>query len=114
MKDMDIDGLITGPWDTIALYTLTQEQADALLSRPDIVAQRGWLPARYRFPEHAHAEPQLLLVTRGRLTHTSGGISYTQTPGDLLVVPARLKHTAIIGDEQLEFFLILKAGNREH
>jgi quercetin dioxygenase-like cupin family protein len=108
---MHIDELVKGPWDTLALYTLTKEQAKALITHPGIRAQQGWMPAGYTFPEHSHSEAQMLLVTRGKLTHVSGKMSYTQGENDLLIVPANLKHHAMVGNEELEFILILKGTN---
>jgi quercetin dioxygenase-like cupin family protein len=103
-----IDDLVAGPWDALALYHLTPEQAKELLAHKGVTVEEGWLPAHYRFPEHAHHEPQLLLVKRGTLSHTSAKMHYPQKENDLLVVPANVKHTALVGDEQLEFFLILR------
>ena len=105
-----VNDLIEGKWDELALYHLTPAQADSLLTHKGVIIQEGWLPAHYKFPEHAHAEAQLLLVTRGVLTHKTATASFLQKTNDLLVVPAKKRHTAIIGDEDLEFFVIVK-GN---
>ena len=103
-----VNALVKEPWDTLGLYHLDNQQVAALLAHNGIVAEEGWLPARYQFPSHAHHEPQLLLVTRGKLTHVSGKINYTQGPGDILIVPANVKHMAFVGDEELEFYLVLR------
>lgn len=108
IDDKKVDDLVRGPWDTIAVYHLSDTQAKSILSHNDISAQKGWLPAHYAFPPHTHDEPQLLLIKRGRLTHMHDGMNYVQGENDLLVVPAKLKHTAIIGSEELEFWLLLK------
>lgn len=103
-----VDELVQERWDRLALYHLTDKQAEALLNHKDVSVQDGWFPARYEFEEHAHGRPQLLLVTRGRLTHSDGKMNYTQGTNDLLVVPEHLVHTAKVGDEELEFYVILK------
>lgn len=103
-----IDALVHSDWDEIGLFHLSAHQTDALLHHHGVTVERGWFPARYAFGEHAHGRPQLLLVTRSRLTHSDGKMSYTQGENDLLIVPAKLKHTAIVGSEELEFYLILK------
>lgn len=108
-KDLEkIDALVDGPWDQIGLYHLTPEQSAALIAHKNAYVQKGWFPARYTFEEHAHGRPQLLLVVRGTLTHADGKMHYTQSENDLLIVPAKLKHTAKVGNEELEFYLILK------
>jgi quercetin dioxygenase-like cupin family protein len=103
-----VEALVKEPWDRLALYHLSTRQAILLLSHHDVFVQEGWFPARHEFPEHAHDRAQMLLVTRGTLTHTTKEMSYTQGENDLLVVPATLAHTAKVGNEELEFYLVLK------
>ncbi|HIH24882.1 TPA: hypothetical protein HA251_07655 [Candidatus Woesearchaeota archaeon] len=103
-----VDELVQERWDRLALYHLTDKQVKALLGNKNVYAQDGWFPARYEFEEHAHGRPQLLLVTRGRLTHSDGKMNYTQGTNDLLVVPANLVHTAKVGDEELEFWMMTR------
>jgi quercetin dioxygenase-like cupin family protein len=104
-----VQEMLEGPWDSLALYTLSKGQIELLTNNQSVSVHKGWLPARFTFPEHAHAHAQMLLVTSGKLTHVSKSLSYTQSPGDVLIVPARMQHSAFVHDEELEFFLISKS-----
>jgi gentisate 1,2-dioxygenase len=104
---MNVDQFIDSPWNKLALYTLTEHRIKEPLYSTKATVQ-GWIPAHHEFPEHAHGKSQMHLVTRRGLTHISKDISYTQVSNDILIVPAKLKHHAHIGDEEIGFILVLK------
>ncbi len=58
------------------------------------------------FPEHWHANPEFLLMTKGEMTVSSGGEVANVTPGDLYVVNSNLSHI-LESDTPVEYHCLI-------
>ena len=55
------------------------------------------------FPDHTHEGEQKLVVVRGSMEVKMEGKEYSLTPGDELVFPAKVVHSAKMGPEGCEY-----------
>jgi quercetin dioxygenase-like cupin family protein len=83
------------------------------LSEPDIarkVSEAGFDPIRisdppgHIYPPHSHAETKLLAFLRGGMRVTIAGQTYECSPGDQLIIPGNVEHSAVIGREGCVYF----------
>ena len=83
----DINSLINDSWETMEGYYINEEQKEFLLNNKSLIHQYIMFNKGNIWEEHAHTNPQLLLVIRGKLTHVVNNKEYIQETNDLLVVP---------------------------
>ncbi|MBI5205399.1 MAG: cupin domain-containing protein [Nitrospirae bacterium] len=52
-----------------------------------------------KFPEHSHEAEQITLIIEGELTFYYEGKEITLKPGDVIAIPANVKHAAFTGNK---------------
>ncbi len=76
----------------------------------DKVQAEGFDPLRISdlpgtvYAPHSHPETKLLAFLRGTMRVTIQGKTYDCSPGDRLIVPGTLEHSAQVGSEGCVFF----------
>lgn len=65
-------------------------------------------PAGSRFQLHWHAYPEYVVVLRGTVTHTLGPDRRTLSPGDYVVIPAKVNHGWEVPANGGDAFLLIR------
>jgi quercetin dioxygenase-like cupin family protein len=95
-------------WTRPALLHLSEQDINDLVDDSRLFIAEHFDDATDSYPQHAHSAPQALLVLEGEMTHFSEAGTFTQRKGDLLIVPAHLRHSAKIGAEGVRYLFIAK------
>lgn len=61
-------------------------------------------PPGSTYPPHTHPETKLLAFLQGQMEVTVKGKRYHCIPGDRIVVPGDVVHSALVGPDGCEFF----------
>jgi len=56
------------------------------------------------YPSHRHATTKLLVFLKGSMEVEVAGQKYSCRPGDKLVIPGNVEHSALVGPEGCLFF----------
>lgn len=93
------------------------ESVDALLRRKRVDGTRMTVTrysfgANGRFPDHRHDQEQIAYLLSGRLVFTVEGRDYGLEPGDLIVIPAGSRHSALAGSQGAEVLSVVSPARR--
>ena len=61
-------------------------------------------PPGHLYPPHRHPETKLLVFLQGDMEVTVADQKFICGPGDKLVIPGNLEHSAVVGPEGCVFF----------
>jgi quercetin dioxygenase-like cupin family protein len=61
-------------------------------------------PPGHFYPPHRHPETKLLALLLGEMTVTCGENTFTCHPGDRVLIPGNIEHSAQVGPEGCIFF----------
>ena len=61
-------------------------------------------PAGHVYPAHRHPETKLLAFLLGEMTVKVGDNTFKCAPGDKVVIPGNVEHSAAVGPEGCVFF----------
>jgi mannose-6-phosphate isomerase-like protein (cupin superfamily) len=87
-------------WDEIRDGRLTEANMRRKLEDRGYSVSRYVYPPGTHFPEHDHGVDKIDGVLAGRFRMSMGGGSVVLEPGDLLVVPKHVFHSAeVVGEE---------------
>jgi quercetin dioxygenase-like cupin family protein len=94
------------------------EQLDGLLKRKTVhgssmTLTRYRFKAGGRFPNHRHEQEQITLVLDGTLTFSTADGAYEVERGAAIVIPPRVAHSAVAGDEGAEVVSIVSPARTE-
>ena len=74
------------------------------------VVKEGFDPIKLSDPPgsiyhpHTHPETKLLAFLKGSMEVKAGGKEYHCQPGDKLIIPGKVKHSAVVGKQGCTFF----------
>jgi len=98
--DITIEDFIKLDWNEMTIYGLNDNQLGSLLKNNTISNKQYTFPKGKSFDKHDHDKAQLIYVIQGELTHIVDSEEYFQQPGDLLVVPKNIPHSAYAGKSE--------------
>ena len=61
-------------------------------------------PPGATYPPHIHPETKLLAFLRGSMEVTVEGECFTCKPGDRVLIPGNIEHSALVGPDGCDFF----------
>lgn len=97
---VSLDKFLQSSWEDVREYSLTSQQRRVLLSHLLLDWEQCLFPRGMSFEPMRNERAELVLVVSGVMTHGIRGKTYRQQKDDLLVIPACLEHTAIIGQDE--------------
>lgn len=83
---------------------LSEEKIEEAIRREGFEPLRISDPPGHAYPSHRHPETKLLAFLRGTMTVRVGEASFRCTPGDKVVIPGNVEHSAVVGPEGCVFF----------
>ena len=76
----------------------------------NLVQEEGFSPIKisdspgFVYPSHNHPETKLLAILSGSMTAKVGEEEYFLNPGDQILIPGKLTHSAVVGRGGCTFF----------